>query len=127
MRVFVYGTLLRGQGNHHLLKTARYEGQARTRAAYRMHSLGGFPGVVAVTDGPEAIEGEVYFVDAATLARLDRLEGHPRFYRRTVIALADGTRATTYLLPNRSVAGCPVIPGGSWLKREKEAIPWLQS
>ena len=31
------------------------------------------------------IRGEVYEVDASTLARLDELEGHPHEYRREVI------------------------------------------
>ena len=38
------------------------------------------------------IHGELYLVDDATFAKLDRLECHPTFYQRylTQVALADG-------------------------------------
>ena len=113
--VFVYGTLLRGEGNHRLLSRARFVGPARTAPTYRMHSLGGFPGVVA--GGSQSIVGEVFEVNEAELAALDRLESHPRFYRRTPIQLADGTDAETYLLTQRHVADCPEVASGNWLAR----------
>ena len=37
-----------------------------------------------------AVVGEVYVVDPLTLAALERLEGHSRFYQRQPIRLADG-------------------------------------
>lgn len=77
-----------------------------------MYSLGGFPGVVR--GGTTAIEGEVYEVDGATMAALDRLEGHPRFYRRTVVRLEDGERVETYLLDEVQVEGRPVVASGCW-------------
>lgn len=117
MKIFVYGTLLRGEGNHRLLSNARRVGVARTTPSYRMHSLGGFPGVVA--GGEQAILGEVYEVDEQTLDALDRLEGHPSFYARTVIALEGGERVSTYLLERAQVARCPVIPSGSWLEHRR--------
>ena len=62
----------------------------------------------------------MYEVDEATLAALDRLEGHPRFYRRTRIALEDGAAVETYLLPPEQVEGRPVIASGNWRSRRKE-------
>jgi gamma-glutamylcyclotransferase (GGCT)/AIG2-like uncharacterized protein YtfP len=73
-----------------------------------------------VRGGAHAVAGEVYEVDALTLARLDALEGHPRFYRRTRIALEDGTVVETYLLPPEQVEGRPVIASGNWRSRRKE-------
>jgi transposase InsO family protein/gamma-glutamylcyclotransferase (GGCT)/AIG2-like uncharacterized protein YtfP len=67
-----------------------------------------------------AVVGEVYEVDAATLAALDRLEGHPRFYRRARIALADGAHVETYLLTPEQVEGRRVIVSGNWRSRRKE-------
>jgi gamma-glutamylcyclotransferase (GGCT)/AIG2-like uncharacterized protein YtfP len=64
--------------------------------------------------------GEVYEVDAPTLARLDALEGHPRFYRRTRIALEDGAKVETYLLTPEQVEGRRVIASGNWRSRRKE-------
>jgi hypothetical protein len=51
--------------------------------------------------GAHAIARDVYDVDAKTLARLDVLEGHPRYYRRVPIKLADGSSAETSLLMPR--------------------------
>ena len=62
-----------------------------------------------------AVVGEVYDVDAVTLAALDRLEGHPRFYRRRPIRLADGDEVLAYLLSPEQVRGRPRIPSGDWL------------
>jgi gamma-glutamylcyclotransferase len=110
--VFVYGSLLEGQSNHRWLSRARKVGQACTQAAFDFFSLGAFPGLVA--GGHTAVEGEVYEVDAITLAALDRLEGHPSFYRRTRIELDDGSVVETYLLTPRQVEGCLPIHSGSW-------------
>ena len=117
-RVFVYGTLLAGEGNHRLLATATLLGEARTEPAFELRDLGYFPGLVK--GGACAVAGEVYEVDAPTLARLDALEGHPRFYRRTRIVLDDGAKVETYLLAPEQVEGRPVIPSGNWRSRRKE-------
>ena len=71
--VFVYGTLLAGEPNHRLLTGARLVAEARTKPAFELRDLGAFPGLVR--GGQHAVAGEVYEVDVATLAALDRLEG----------------------------------------------------
>ena len=119
-RVFVYGTLLAGEANHRLLAGARLVGEGRTPPVYRLHDLGGFPGLVAT--GQHTVAGEVYEVDDATLAALDRLEGHPRWYRRTPVTLEDGDVVETYLLAPEQVVGRPVIPSGNWRARRKERM-----
>ena len=88
--LFVYGTLMRGERNHRLLAEAEFVGEARTVAGFTMIDLGAFPGVVAHGEG--VVVGELFRVDAETLLAVDRLEGHPRFYRRTEIELAGGGR-----------------------------------
>ena len=118
--VFVYGTLLFGERNHRHLVGARLIGEARTQPAFQLHDLGAYPGLVA--GGEHAIVGEVYAVDEATLAALDRLEGTPDFYRRVSIVLVDDTSAETYLLTPEQVAGHPVIASGSWRARRKESV-----
>jgi gamma-glutamylcyclotransferase (GGCT)/AIG2-like uncharacterized protein YtfP len=117
-RVFVYGTLLAGESNHRVLRGARLLGPARTPPVFAMFSLGHFPGVVR--GGETAIEGEVYEVDAATLAGLDQLEGHPRFYRRTPLRLDEHGEVETYLLTPAQVEGCLPIPSGSWRGHRRE-------
>jgi gamma-glutamylcyclotransferase (GGCT)/AIG2-like uncharacterized protein YtfP len=110
--VFVYGSLMRGQGNHRLLEHARFVRAAHTTAAFTLVDLGAFPGLLA--RGTTAVRGEVYRVDDATLAALDRLESHPRFYRRQEIALTDGPRVEAYLLSAERYGSYPVVVGGDW-------------
>ncbi len=117
-QVFVYGTLLQGEGNHHLLLRDQFLGAALTTPSFSLHDLGSYPGMVG--GGTQSIEGEVYVVGPHTLARLDMLEGHPDFYHRIGIALEDGSTVETYLLPPDSVAGCPVIVSGSWRTHRRE-------
>ena len=75
-----------------------------------------------IEGGAHAITGEVYEVDAKMLARLDVLEGHPRYYRRAVITLADGSSAETYLLTPAQVEGRLLITSGNWRGRRREKV-----
>lgn len=112
-RVFVYGTLRRGQPNHPLLRGATFLGGHCTEAAFTMVDLGTYPGVVE--GGTTSITGEVYRVDRATLGRLDRLEAYPLVYTRKQIETPFGA-AWIYL--HRHAAGrrgC--IACGDWLRR----------
>jgi gamma-glutamylaminecyclotransferase len=110
--VFVYGTLLAGEPNHRLLQTASFEGPARTADGFALFDLGAFPGMVRSETG--VVHGEVYRIDDRTLAALDRLEGHPDFYERTLIGLEDGREVWAYLLDAERVRGRTVISTGSW-------------
>jgi gamma-glutamylcyclotransferase (GGCT)/AIG2-like uncharacterized protein YtfP len=117
-QVFVYGTLLAGERNHRLLKTARPAGSDATLPRYELRHLGHFPGLVR--GGTRSIGGELYDVDAPTLFGLDKLEGHPDFYRRTRIRLLSGTIADTYLLRRDQVEGRPIIESNNWRTRAEE-------
>lgn len=120
-RVFVYGTLLRGEGNHGLLASARFIGAAKTRPEFSFHDLGGCPGLIADLPPPlsqQAVTGEVYEVTVFTLRTLDRLEGHPTFYQRKPIELASGALVMTYILPLQ-FANRPVIISGCWRTHKK--------
>jgi len=78
--VFVYGTLRQGCSNNYLLSGAMYLGAAWTRDRFALY-VHDYP--CLVKDRAAAfIRGEVYLVDAAVLARLDRLENHPHWYVR---------------------------------------------
>jgi gamma-glutamylaminecyclotransferase len=109
--VFVYGSLLKGEPNHRQLAASTFVRRARTSPAFILLDLGAFPALVS--GGTTSVSGEVYDVDDITLAGLDRLEGHPRFYRRSEISLTDGTRLLAYLLAEHRFRQ-PVIVGGDW-------------
>jgi len=109
-RVFVYGTLLRGDVNHYLLDGAEFLGPHRTVPCFTLHLLGAYPGLAR--GGSTAVHGEVYQVDGAGLRRLDRLEDYPRLYDRRPIPTPYG-RAWVYVYRG-SLEGRPLIPSGDW-------------
>jgi gamma-glutamylaminecyclotransferase len=112
-RVFVYGTLRGGEANHHLLATATFVRDARTPPAFTLYAFEGHPGMG--DGGTSAIVGECFDVDEATLAMLDELEDHPRWYQRRSLALEDGEVVLAYVLPPHFTEGRAVIPGGDWV------------
>jgi len=119
-RIFVYGTLRMGQCRNHVLSDSEYLGGARTKPEFTMWDLGPYP---AVTNfGADSIAGEVYEVDERTLAELDRIEGHPRLYRRTDIELADGQPVQTYLYAceQGTLAYSNRVPSGDWCQHTQQ-------
>jgi gamma-glutamylaminecyclotransferase len=110
--VFTYGTLLRGEVNHDLLVQARFVSEARTEPCYELFDLGPFPAMSM--GGETSVCGEVYAVDDATLARLDRLEGHSSFYQRTRIRLNNGQEVQTYLMERTRMRERAQISSGDW-------------
>jgi gamma-glutamylcyclotransferase (GGCT)/AIG2-like uncharacterized protein YtfP len=87
-RVFVYGSLRRGQSNAHFLDHARLLGEHTTAPRFSLHKVFGYP--AAVPGGSDALRGEVYEIDMSTLAALDRLEDYPDVYQRQRIETAWG-------------------------------------
>lgn len=81
--VFVYGTLRRGESNSHMLRGTDNKclGPAVTAGSgYKMARHGTVP--FTSDGGSHQVIGELWSVSDTTFARLDRLEGHPRLYRR---------------------------------------------
>jgi gamma-glutamylcyclotransferase (GGCT)/AIG2-like uncharacterized protein YtfP len=74
MLIFVYGSLKRGYGLHHLLEDQAFIGCARTKPLYRLFDLGSYPGIVDWPDGL-SVHGEVHRVTAGCLLTLDDAEG----------------------------------------------------
>lgn len=107
-RVFVYGTLKRGQRNDHYLREAEFVGHFVTESRYSMYEFGGFPAVCL--DGRHPIEGEVYRVDNRLFRVLDDLEWYPRFYQRTEIETRYGM-AWMYIVRSELCRGKKLLPG----------------
>ena len=117
-RVFVYGSLRRGQGNHAVLAGATFLGTARIAPEFTLYDLGPFPALVL--DGRRAVVGEIYEVDEMLLQQLDRFEGCPRLYQRQLIRLSDGALAHAYVQRIDQVRGRAEVPSGDWVERSKE-------
>jgi gamma-glutamylcyclotransferase (GGCT)/AIG2-like uncharacterized protein YtfP len=137
--VFVYGTLLSGQGNAGLWqKVGGRFGSGEPHPVNRSVSAAMLPGAALYGKGygfpylalnePEAprvvVQGELVAVDDATLAQMDRLEGVPHHYRRVQVTAivsgeGDGTAETwVYTVANPEMLtrrGMERIESGSWL------------
>lgn len=109
-RVFVYGSLRRGQRNHGLLRFARAEGEGSLAGAV-LHDLGPFPMAVP---GDGMVHGEVFALPATQLGALDRFEGVPRLYQRHRRRLVDGRWVWVYLGRAQQVRHSPRLPAGRW-------------
>ncbi|WP_027359763.1 gamma-glutamylcyclotransferase family protein [Desulforegula conservatrix] len=104
--LFVYGTLKKGFGNHGLLANAEFKGNAITQEKYALY-VAGIPFVIK-DESISHIHGELYVVNQATLAKLDRLEGHPDCYKRETIKVsleereaAEAIAAWIYFYPEK--------------------------
>lgn len=99
--VFVYGTLMKGKANHHLMSKAKYLCPAWTSlTAFHLYQTskdtpGRFP-VAIVKDvldkDAKGIGGELYQVDVPTIKRLDKLEANGTMYRRCRMKFRCGER-----------------------------------
>jgi gamma-glutamylaminecyclotransferase len=116
-RVFVYGTLLQGEVNHHLLGGAEFLGPHRTDACFTLYDLGAYPGLIR--GGATAVAGEIYRVGEADMHQLDRLEDYPRLYHRVLIPSPCG-RAWMYVYRGR-VKDRAVIRSGDWRTLTRDA------
>jgi len=95
--IFVYGTLKEGYGNNHLLEGAEFLGPGKTLEKYSLY-VSGIP-FVFKGKAVSHIYGELYRVKELTLKRIDRLEGHPEWYRRDEIQTVteEGRNLTAWL------------------------------
>jgi len=114
-RVFVYGTLRRGEVNHRLLSGADPLGEHRTEPCFSLYDLGPYPGLTR--HGKTAILGEVYRTNSACLRRLDRLEDYPRLYTRVQIPTPWGP-AWIYCYRGH-IRDRPLIRSGDWRARSE--------
>ena len=124
--LFTYGTLLPGEIRHAILTEAGAHrlGPATTEPGYQLLDLGAFPALVKAKLGQ--VVGELYEIDQATLDYLDRIEGHPHFYRREPIfldptssRLLGGRIAISYFGRQATdrMDHLPVIASGDWRNR----------
>jgi gamma-glutamylaminecyclotransferase len=79
--VATYGTLKKGESNHHYVKTAKYVGRGKTSDKYPL-VIDGLPYLYKEKGVGYNVEVDIFKVSDARLERMDALEGHPRWYKR---------------------------------------------
>ncbi|XP_013395290.1 gamma-glutamylaminecyclotransferase-like isoform X3 [Lingula anatina] len=100
-RVFVYGTLKRGEPNHHVMTntengTAKFVGEGKTTESWPLviASKYNIPFLLHCKGKGQRVLGEVHEIDDKMKAFLDDFEGHPNFYERDRINIEFLTERT---------------------------------
>jgi gamma-glutamylcyclotransferase (GGCT)/AIG2-like uncharacterized protein YtfP len=102
-RLFIYGTLKRGQSRADFLDGQNFIGEAQTTQHYRLFRCGAFPSLVEASrndvDLPGiSVEGELWEVDDDCLQMLDWIEAvNSGLFKRVMIGMIDGSEAEVYL------------------------------
>ena len=90
--VFVYGTLMNGETNHHYLENSKFSGMV-TIEGYEMYSMGGYP---AIIDGNSLIMGELYQVPNTDMPSIDMLEGEGSLYIKRCETVTDSKGKSSF-------------------------------
>ncbi len=114
-RLFEYGTALRGEPDHALLRGAKSLGAARTSRGYALVEMRVLAGIIEAADGDVA--GEVYEIGYEALRDLDLARDIPALYQRKEIRLADGSVAHAYVISGDQARGLRRVRGGDWRAR----------
>ncbi len=120
MKIFVYGTLLKGLSRDRALSYSEFLSRCWIKG--ELYDLGRFPALKA---GEDKVFGELYEIDEQTLFRLDQIEAYDPVHPENSLYLRIKTQvslhqtnelidAETYFY-NRSVEGRSTrIPGGDY-------------
>lgn len=93
-KVFVYGTLMKDESNHHYLENGTFL-QGATLKGYDMYNVGYFP---AIVPGSGKAIGELYEVPLSDMSSIDMLEGEGNLYiRKCGIAEYSGEKTLAYV------------------------------
>lgn len=114
-RVYVYGSLRKGGMFSNALSTSAFLGKKELEG-FVLYDLGLYPAVKFSDNLKKKVVVEEYSINDKTLHRLDQIEGHPSFYKRT--RLVDN--AFIYVLNGDPSKHDPIIENGDWLKYIKE-------
>ena len=120
MKVFVYGTLLKGMSRSHTMSASEFEGLGMIKAS--LYDLGSYPGIV---ESNASVFGEVYDISPSTLLALDHIEGYDENYPEqslyirkeiNVALLNDGSsiKAFTYFYNDSNLDGFYKIVSGDY-------------
>jgi gamma-glutamylcyclotransferase (GGCT)/AIG2-like uncharacterized protein YtfP len=112
VRICVYGSLKKGGKLAHNMQSARFLGE--TTFPGQLYHLGSYP-ALRPAEGPEdVVQGEVYEVGDALLARLDSIEGHPWMYKREPIQTPNFGECQAYFYQRKLHSADRRIPDGNY-------------
>lgn len=122
-RMFLTGTAMSGDIDHHLVGDATLIASTTTAPRYRFHSVEDhYPALEDVGAGGAAVEGELYELSYTQLRQV-LLPGEPPGLELGVIELADGTGSFAMVLrrPHAELPSKDISELGSWRRHRGEA------
>ena len=123
VKLFVYGTLLTGEGNWSWALNPQVGIPDRLKGA-KLYNLGSFPGIKLSDNPDDEVIGEMFEIPLEKLSTIDRLEGYnphkesTSMYSRIEVVLSSGETAYTYRY-NGSTTEESRIQFGDWRKRRQ--------
>ena len=122
--VFVYGTLMEGESNHHLLAHAKKIEKRAATNGFLVDTGNGYPALVET--GDKVTYGEVYQIEESDLPSLDELEGYSgpgnltNLYERKVqlVKGESGREYAAIVYVFQTDRGMMPIAGNDWRKRQ---------
>ncbi|MFD2328764.1 gamma-glutamylcyclotransferase [Cohnella sp. GCM10020058] len=121
IKVFVYGTLMTGERNHHVIRNF-VENVNEGSVQARLVNAGAFPAVLLSENDQSVVRGQWITIRSEGLKATDRLEGYEgpnkqNFYDRVWISdISNEHQGWIYIWKHDH--GLPEIVGGSWKDRE---------
>lgn len=100
MRIFFYGIFRQGERGSRL--GCEYIGPAQLNG-WTLHCNGGVAFARPSGALGAHVNGDVYEVGVPALERFDQVEGHPIWYERVPVTLADGSAAQIYRGPEVAI------------------------
>jgi gamma-glutamylaminecyclotransferase len=131
VKIFVYGTLMRGHYNFGVL--TKHKAKFLSLDAipgFILYSLGPYPFITRPTIQLQSlVHGELFECPEEAVRAMDRLEGHPNFYRRETVDLAYSKgEAYAYVMNEKSVGEflmskkATFLPTGKWTHDEYKKL-----
>jgi gamma-glutamylcyclotransferase (GGCT)/AIG2-like uncharacterized protein YtfP len=106
--LFAYGSLKKHFYNEDYLADSKFVGKSTSLTPLKLLKTDKdpFPFLVRGRSGNQRIKGELYKISKETLDLLDKLEGSPKFYRKSVVMVSSGAgktvNAVTYTLNRKN-------------------------
>ncbi|MBM6619636.1 gamma-glutamylcyclotransferase family protein [Bacillus suaedaesalsae] len=127
INVFVYGTLRKGERNHHFLKDAVFVSEDCWTDGIMIDTGKGYPALLP-TDTKKVV-GELYKVNLLELTKLDYLEGYVEgksnnLYERitqTIYINSEEIKGFVYIM-NDNRNGKVAISSGNWKNRASNSL-----
>ena len=114
-RLFVYGTLLKGERDHALLADSELLGPALSEPRFQLVELNVYAALIP--DGSVAVHGELYATSLEVRRQIDVKRQVPILFQRCSICLADGNEVETYVMTADQVRGKRRLAHGDWRQR----------